>query len=728
MRNYILILLLNISSIIVFANSVEGIVYESTEEGKLELIGANVYWLNTQIGTTTDFDGKFSLEKIANQTKLVISYIGLKSDTIDISNFEDDLEIVLKSNTIIDEVVVTKRRKGTTLNKMSALQTTTLSGAELCKAACCNLAESFTTNASIDVNFSDAVTGARQIQMLGLSGLYVQLLTENMPNYYGLANKFGMEYIPGSWMSSIQISKGASSVINGYEAMTGQINVEYKKPQDSEELFINSYLGSNSMKELNVNSSFKLTDKLSYMFFVHGKNNHIKMDENNDGFLDMPLINQYSIFNRWNYEGENVKYQGGVKYVFENRNGGQESYDFDMPNTKENGYGIQNRINRVEIYNKLGLVDFADEYTSIGLQTSLNLHKQESFYGLTNYDADQLSFYANLIFQSQLFNENHKYSTGISFKTDVYNQTLSTFTKDFDRNYSSVGTFFQYTYNLAETVNLIAGMRYDYHNEFSSLFTPRLNIKYDITESTILRASLGKGYRISNPIAENISYFATSKEIKIDDNLDKEESLNWGLNLHQEFQLFGKKLSLNLDYYRTDFQSQIIADLDENKDYIRITNLNGDSYSNNYQAELIYDFLPGLQTLFAYRYTDVNITTGGELKEKALTNRYKVLATLSYRTPLDKWQFDLTNQYNGGGRMPEFSSESEFDPYNIVNIQITKRFRDWEVYVGSENLFDFTQSNPVLGANRPFSQGFDATQIWGPVHGRKTFIGMRYTL
>ncbi|MBS2097308.1 TonB-dependent receptor plug domain-containing protein [Carboxylicivirga linearis] len=714
----------------------KGSVNAKEKDGIVELVGANVYWLNTQNGTITQADGSFSLPYVNGKGQLVISYIGYISDTVDVVS-RDYVEVILQPDQELDEIQVSGRKAGTHISRIDPMSTVKVTGEELCKAACCNLSESFETNASVDVAYSDAATGAKQIQLLGLSGNYVQMMTENIPNFRGLATPYGLTYIPGPWMDGIQISKGTSSVINGYEALTGQINVEYKKPVNAEKFYLNLFGTDMGRAEVNTHGSIHINDKLKTAVLAHYSKDMISNDLNDDGFRDEPLLNQVNVMNRWEYNNKKGWVtQLGFKYIGEERLGGQMDFDDDVPSADL--YGINIDTKRLEGFFKSGYV-FDDDFTSLAIVANASKHDQNSFYGLKTYDAAQTSLYFNLIFQSYLGNENNKFSTGMSYQMDDFDEDLlidfqhPELMTNYSRRESVPGLYFQYTYVLPEKFTLIAGVRSDFHNLYGTLFTPRLHLKYNITPNTILRASAGKGFRSPNVLAENSYLLASSRDIYITDDIEMEEAWNYGANVTQYIPVNGKELTINMEYYRTDFINQLVADADISARSISFYNLDGDSYANNFQVEAKYELLKGLDVVGAFRYNDVKTTYHGQLMKRPLISDYKGLVTLSYATPLKKWQFDYTLQMNGGGRVPSTQENSignqrpdSFDSYQIMNAQVTKFFRKWNVYVGAENLANFTQANPIIAGDNPFGNEFDSSLTWGPVLGRRIYFGMRF--
>jgi outer membrane receptor for ferrienterochelin and colicin len=716
-----------------FAQKIQGYVYELDDgQEKQPLPGANVFWSGKSGGTATDPNGFFELNRPASgHADLVISYIGYVNDTICLEHDQRKLEIVLNENTTLDEVEIAERAPGAHISRTDLIATQQITLGELKKAACCNLSESFETNASVDVNYSDAITGAKQIKLLGLSGKYSQMQTENIPNFRGLASSYGLSYVPGSWMESIQVSKGTSSVKNGYESITGQINVEYKKPENKEKLYVNLYANHAGRLEANINSSIRVSPKWNTAVFGHVSNQSTLIDHNNDNFLDDPVFTQVNLFNRWNYRSEKMEGMFGVKFLNEARKGGQVDYYSDEPGAGEL-YGTEIKTNRLEAFSKTGFFLQRPE-SSIGWINSYIYHDMNTFFGKNNYNGKQHHYYSNLMLQTYINNTAHTITTGVSYVFDYFDENLND--SAFSRSEHVPGAFAEYTWTIPEKFTLLAGIRGDYDNLHGFFVTPRVHFRYAITEKTVLRASAGRGSRSANVIAENLSLLTTARRFVIAEKLRLEQAWNYGVHLTQYFDIMGKEMSVNAEFYRTDFTNQVIIDKEQDIDHIMVYNLDGKSYANTYQVELKYELIPRMDVTAAFRYNDVKMTLSDELMREPLVNKYKGLFTVSYATNLRKWQFDVTAQFNGSARIPtteglpeEYRME-EFSPvYTILNAQVTKFYKRWEIYLGGENLTNYTQHNPIIAADDPFGPYFDASNIWGPVSGVKIYAGVRFLL
>ena len=627
------------------------------------------------------------------------------------------------------------RRMGGAVNGVSIGQK------EMFRAACCNLGESFVTNPSVDVSYSDAATGAKQIKLLGLSGTYVQMLTENIPNFRGVAMPYALGYVPGTWMKSIQVSKGSSSVKNGYESITGQINIEYLKPEDPQAINVNLFGDTKTRFEANIDGNIKVNDKLSTVLMGHFENTFEEHDENNDGFYDKPRARQYNLMNRWLWKGEHYIFHGGASMLHEKRQGGQ--MNMDSHQAAHGRYEIGIETDRYEAYMKHAFIFDHEHGSNIALFTSASMQELSSTFGHKDYYVNEKNLYASLVFETH-FNEQHSLSAGLSLNHDYLGQSLgynttathaTTLPGIGDEKETVPGAYAQYTLDLGHKLTAMAGLRVDHSSVYGTFWTPRFHLKYAPSSVLSMRLSAGKGYRTVHPLAENNFLLASGRQLGIG-NLNQEEAWNYGASAALLIPIGDKTLKVNAEYYYTRFSNQAVIDYDSDPMAITIANLDGKSYSHTAQIDATYPLFSGFTITAAYRINDVKCTYGGQLMEKPLTSKYKGLLTASYKTPLEKWQFDVTLQLNGGGRMPAPyttatgtpSWDSRFKAYEQLSAQITREFRHFSVYVGGENITGFTQKNPIIGADNPWATTFEPTLVWGPVHGRVIYAGTRIKL
>ena len=738
MKIYGIIVALLLTSIVVKAQRLQGTVNERTTGTNkiLPLTGANVYWSGSSTATVTDSLGHFTIPLRAKSNQLVVSFVGFLNDTIKISG-ESEIQIILTNDVSLEEVTI--RENASTIDRLSPHQTEIITTRTLAKAACCNLSESFETNAAISVSSADAVTGSKQIQMLGLNGKYIQTNVENIPNIRGLAATFGMNFIPGTWIQSIDIGKGAGSVVSGYESMTGQINVELQKPDTHEKLYLNTYVNSFGRGEINLNLSHQLNKKWSTSLLSHGSALKNRMDKNQDGFLDLPLYNQVNFLNRWKYQSEKYVWQFGAKVLSEDRLGGQNDFKSDMKGSTA-VYGFGANINRYEFFSKLARLFPNKPYKGLGWIVNATSHDSKSYFGTTDYNGRQNTFYTNLIYQSIIGSTNHSFKTGLSYLMDQYKENYGTLVRN--RNESVPGAFFEYTYNHLDKFVAVAGGRVDVHNLYGTQWTPRLHLKYSLTNETALRASVGKGFRVANPFAEYYGNLVSSRTVQFLDQLRPEVSWSFGASLTHDYTLGNMKGNFIVDYYRTNFVNKVVADF-EDYQYLKFYNLNGTAYANSFQAEANLNPLKRFDLKFAYRLFDVRQSLQQENGSLALTpqmmiSRHRILFNAEYALPYDKWKFDATLQWNGRKRLVKLGSNEGLntnDPgwswsptFINLNAQITRTFPKWDIYLGGENLSNFRQNNPIFGANDPFGKTFDASMAWGPITGRMVYLGVRYKM
>ena len=742
----IIYILLSIPVFCLSQNQISGMVLETNEKNEpTPLFGANVYWLDTAIGTTTDYDGNFTIPYRLAYKKLVISYVGYKTDTL-IINEPKMVRHLLQATADLDEVTLTSRKQATAKSYLKATNTFTVSSKELLKAACCNLSESFETNPSIDVNFADAVTGTRQIKMLGLTSPYILIATENIPSIRGASQAFGLSFIPGTWVESIQITKGAGSVVNGFESIAGQINAELVKPTTDDKLFVNLYGASNQRLELNTHLNTKVSDKWFTGIYLHGSANNKKHDVNDDGFMDMPIYNQINIMNRWQYTNNEKGVVSFINFKFLNdeKQTGQVNFNPKTDRGTTNAWGSEIDTRRYEVSAKLGYVNPEIPWQSVGVQAAFSHHKQNSYFGLNQYDIEQSSLYTNVMYNSIIGDSRSKFKTGLNYTYDHYNELVNT--TDFGRAESAIGAFFEYAFDNLNELNITAGIRVDAHNLLGTFITPRFHARYTPWEKSAFRMSFGRGKRSANIFAENQSLFSTSRSINIIDNggeiygLDPEIAWNYGVSFLQGFNLFGRKADITFDYYKTDFQNQIVVDY-ENPQEVSFYNLKGDSYANSFQVEVNYNVFSRFDLRLAYKYYDVQTQYGLDKLEKPLVPKNRFFANASYETQrkegaFGQWKFDTTFNWLGKQRFASTSSNpieyqlSEYSPtVGTLNAQITKVFSPkFEVYLGGENITNVRQDNPILGADDPFGSNFDTTFVYGPIFGSNYYAGLRFKI
>ena len=738
------------------------------------LPGASVYWADTNVGEAADMNGNFRIHRVKGYDKLVGSFLGYTNDTITTDKTTTEAIFNLIEGVAVESVVVEGNLRGNYISHEGILKNENISFAGLCKMACCNLAESFENSASVTVGYSDAISGARQIKMLGLAGTYTQILDENRAIMRGLSAPYGLGYTPGMWLNSIQVSKGISSVTAGHEAVTGQINLEHRKPTDEERFFLNLYLDNELKPEVNLSTALPVTEdkRLSTVILAHASVDTHKFDHNGDGYRDLPMARQFNIANRWLYQGENgIQVRWGAKYVNDQRVGGQMGFNKSMIEDKdgkawynwwreEGLYGSVVANQEANAYFKMGKPvgaavfdkdESSEMRSNVAMIVDYDFFTEDAIFGADKgYLGGQHMTNLNLMY-THYFTYNSSLATGLTASSRWVKEALtdrlwsdSNALRNFDRNESEVGAYAEYTYNIKEKFSVVAGVRYDYNAYFRKhLFTPRGHIKWNITPTTVLRGSAGLGYRPTDIITDNIGIMATGRRIVFDTpfgrDFDRMESaLTAGGSLSQTISTINyRDMTISFDYFRTELFHSVIVDQERDAENIYIYTTDGKSYTNTYQADLSWTPAERLDIFATFRYTDSKYTITRadgtqQLVERPLVSRFKTLLNIQYATRMRKWTFDVTAQLNGKSRIPTQTGnieDSELSPiYPMFFAQVTRKIKMWDIYLGCENIAGFRQDNPILGADNPYSPAFNSACVWGPLMGRKIYIGIRFNL
>ena len=715
------------------------VTFETESNEKQPLNGVTVYWLNTSIGTLSDNNGNYEIPLSSSSNKLVFKFLGFKEQVIDVNDKTFYDITMLNDDNILDEVTVNKKRKTIQKSYFKTQNIINVSSDELLKAACCNISESFETNPSIDVNYSNAVTGVKQVKMLGLESPYLLITEENIPMIRGASQVYGLSFIPGTWVESMQITKGSGSVVNGFESISGQINVELKKPYSDTPFFVNVYSNNMGRNEVNIHGNKIINDKLSTGLYLHANKNTSINDKNSDGFLDNPTSNAFNIFNRWQYintQNGTVSFLG-IRYMNDDKVIGENTQD--MVFIREPWKGEIN-TNRFDSNFKFGYVNPSIPYQSLGFQMAYSNHDQDSFFGIRNYNINQNSFYSSLIYNSILGSTLNKIKFGLNYSYDDFDEIVDKKDIFYNRIDKSIGGFFEYSYDSMDSVSLVAGIRYDIHNNLGNFFTPRIHMRYQPYEKSVLRLSLGTGRKSSNIFSENQNVFATGREIKISNKsgkfygLDPEKAINYGLSFRQGFFINNREGDITFDYYVTDFDNQIVVDW-ETQGELSFYNLNGKSFSKSLQIDLEYQIIDNILIKSTFKNFDVKKQYDSGFKQNPLTpkNRFftNIEASTNEKENGSKWKFDFTYNWIGTQRLPSHTELVDFKgnspSYSLVNSQITRVLSNkFDVYIGGENIGGYTQSNPIIGVDDPFGADFDTSLIYAPIHGALIYVGLRF--
>lgn len=698
------------------------------------LRSATVRWKSTNVGTLTDRDGRFTLMRVSHTDTLEVRYASF--ETAFIVATTDTIEIVLVPNTT--NVVVVEADQPTITR--APQKTEIISKKDLQKAACCSLAESFEKNPSVEVSFSDAVSGAKQIQLLGLRGLYTQFLVEAVPLIRSLEMPNALDHIPGSFMESISISKGASTVTNGYESMTGQINICMHNPRTAPSLFVNAYGNTQSRFELNLYGAQQISDELSTMTLVHGRIFEMGMDNNNDGFADIPTFRQLNLVHRWWYADTDIEWQVYVRGILDHYKSGQSVLGHVGPKhirgdtTSKAAYDITTDITRADGFVKFGFLNPFEDMDGSGLSVIVSsaYHNVTTSFG--ERQAQGLQRTVNVRGVAALpFSDNVKLIGGFSFLYDDVQESIMN--NSFARIERVPGVYAEATLKPMPRITILAGLRADAHNLYGTRVVPRAHIKWSISELTALRASAGRGWRVASVVTENLSSYINSRQLFIDPAFRPEDSWNIGASMTTSMEIADRVLTLDAEAYTTTFSNQVVVDYDRDVREVHVTNLIGNSYATNVMAQALFSPIPRLDVLLAYRWVDVQSPYGGQMQQRPMISRSRILTTFSYITLDNEWQADLTVAWNSTGRLPTtvgnaVSNErlTTFPSWWRVNAQITHRIGTFDVYLGIENAMNFIQMDPISGADMPYGSSFDASLAWGPLDPRMLYAGVRFTI
>ena len=715
--------------------------YINDNNKPVNLEGVSIYWLDSSVGVVSDQNGFYSIPFEKSINKLVFKILGFQDDIVVINGEKQYDHIMTEDLAELDEVILSKRKNTIQKSYFKTQNIVNVSSDELLKAACCNVSESFETNPSIDVSFSNAITGVKQVKMLGLESPYLLITEENIPMVRGASQVFGLSFIPGSWVESMQITKGSGSVVNGFESISGQINIELIKPVDNAPIFINVFRSKIGRNEFNFHLNSNINSKFNSILFVHADNNTTIHDTNNDGFLDHPTFKGFNFFNRYQYTDleKGVVSFLGFKYMKNDKEAGE-----DVANLKLERLAWISEINteRFDTNFKLGYVNPNIPYQSIGFQMAYSNHIQNSYFGLRNYDIKQNSFYSSFLYNSIISNTMNKFKAGLNFSFDDYNEIVDISKINYNRIDKSLGAFFEYSYDNLEKISLVAGLRYDIHNNLGSFLTPRFHLRYNPFEKSVFRFSIGSGRKASNIFSENQEIFSTGRTIKIKNDkgnfygLNPEKATNYGISFRQGFVLNKQDGDITIDYYVTDFENQIVVDW-EKQGELSFYNLEGKSYAKSFQIEMDYSISNNVKIKSAFKNYNVKKQYNSGFKQNPLTPKNRFFTNLDFSSNLTEngkqWKFDFTYNWIGQQRLPIHSDQSLLNglspSYTLLNTQLTRVFSEkFEIYIGGENIGSYTQKTPILDSKNPFGANFDSTLVYAPIMAPMLYAGIRLKL
>ena len=737
MKTYYLIILSFCCITNIVNAQIKGLIQGADGSQKKPIYGAKIKLLQAKLGTVSREDGTFELvlPKELPDT-LVISAFGYNPDTLIVSKKDrfTALNVILYSDKLLPEILIEYRKNGHSISRLKTLHVEELTAIELRKAACCNLSESFETNASVDVNITDAVSGAKKIQMMGLDGVYTQIQMENIPYLRGLESAFGLSSLSGTWIEFIQITKGTGNVVNGYESMAGLVNLELKKPDEMEKIYLNVYQNIFGRSEFNFNKGIILNPKWSTGFLGHVSSTYGNIDRNKDAFRDLPTGDNTAFMNRWAYKGKKMEAQFGINFYRDRKVGGQTSFFRNEENQVDTvNYGVLINSKHIDIYGKTGFFG-KRPMQSLGIVYNIKHQEIDGFFGLKNFSGLEKRGYINVIYDDIIGTSDHKIKVGTSFVAIDISQKADTLSQK--RMELVPGIFAEYTYT-GRRLTGVFGSRYDYHSIFREQFSPRVHLKYLLSEMTDLRFTAGKGWRVPNFIIDNISLLASSKQWIAPSETKPEISWNIGGSLVHEMKIFERKASISLDFYHTRFENQLIIDRDETVNTVVFSNLKNSSFSNSFQTEFSFSPIKNLDVRLAYKFLDVEAKYGNEMRQQVMIPRHRGFVNLAYRSRNKRWEYDFTCSVFSPSRLPIqrdmtndtlLISDMKSRMYPLMNAQITHIYKKFDFYIGGENLTNFRQRDPIIDASNPFGSKFDATNICGPLTGVNIYVGIRYAI
>ena len=719
------------------------------------LPGATVMWKGSGTGTVTDAFGFFQLDVRRNPDTLRVSMVGYQTVDVYYSG-EGYLDIPLEPGVLLQSADVVFEERSQSVSLLNPLNIQQLSRKELCKAACCNLSEAFETNASVDASFTDAVTGTRQIHMLGLAGKYTQLLVDNLPGPRGLNVVQGMGFIPGPWIESIFISKGVGTVASGYESFTGQINVAHRNPDTAEPFHLNLFYGGSGRMEFNHVSKHKVGRRWDTVLMTHGEYGQRVNDRNSDQFMDTPLRKDGVVRNEWRFIGDRgLRANISVMGVDMEREGGMVPGDIVAT-----PWVATTEIQRAEVNAKVGYVLPGQEGRSWGSQWTASTHRHWHGFGNRYYDGQQNTFRANVLRSGFLGSEDRQFSAGVSYFYDDFLERgtwgaapteVDANPEEWARTEHVPGAFLETTWTGHPRGMVVAGLRVDQHNLWGTVVTPRLHARWSATEQTSLKMVAGTGFRTPNVLMEELGVWASNRTWMVDGPLEPERGWNAGFNVTSKFKLGYRDADFALDGYWTEFQNRAVVDLDADAHAVRIYNLGDrESRSLTAQAELGWSVHRRVDMRLAYRYVHATTQRDGAEAQGTLVDPYvpqhRAFTQWSYSSKANdrgaSWMGDLTVQWVGPQRIPRPDADfddrpaSDFeDDFVVVNGQISRVFAPGiDLYLGVENILNYRQQNPIVAAQlayedeQMFQENMDASLVYGPIFGRMVYVGGRLTL
>lgn len=742
----LILLLLVAHSWLCHGQAVNGKLFGMQGGNREILPGGVVRWIGTTRAATANENGVFELKDDGiTDRRLVAEMMGFVTDTVTPGS-KTYLSIVLQVDSKTLDGVTIRDRSGAYISSLSVGKTEVINQHELSKAACCDLAGCFGTQASVQPQTTNVITNAQELRILGLSGVYNQLLFDGLPMLQGLSYTYGVSTYPGTIVDNIYVSKGTTSVLQGYESMSGQVNLVSISPSRADKVYLNGYINSFGEKHLNANVALPLgkAGKWHTLLAGHMVQPAGRIDRNHDNFMDLPLLTRYMGFNKWTYGNDREKgfsLQGGLRFVSEKRVGGQMTYDATADKGSNAVYGQVVGYTQPEVFGKLGYR--FSQRQAITLSAAATGHEQRSWFGVTSYHGSQQTAYVNVQAEWR-WHEDHNLKYGASYRYHQLVEDIAfadtfqgrTFAGRYNTALSVPGLFAENTFQwLDDKLMLIAGVRADRHQEWGMYLTPRAMAKYAPDAHNTFRASAGRGWRQVNLFSEQVNLLISSRDIVTVEKLRPEDAFNWGVSHTYRFTASNVSGVLAADFYNTRFFNQVFPDYDTDPRKALISNFGGVSISNGLQAEASLTFYKRVEAKVAYNYLDVYRVEQGVKRRLPFNPPHRMMGAVSYSARNKKWQADANVHWFDAMRLPdtrsnpvEYARPLYSVPYYTLNVQGTFRWRSMEVYAGCENIFNYIQPNPIISAANPFGPYFDISSVWGPTRGRELYMGIRYRL
>jgi outer membrane receptor for ferrienterochelin and colicins len=741
---YIVIIGFLFLSTFAFGQTISGKI--TTENGD-EIPYANVYLKKTKIGTSSNDQGFYELNNVSKDIyTLIVSSIGYKTKSIKINITianKTTRNITLLEDNSLDEIVISGTLRPVTKTN-SPVPVEVYSETFFKKNPTPSIFESLQNVNGVRPQLNCSVCNTGDIHINGLEGPYTFVLIDGMPIVSGLSTVYGLTGIPQALIERVEIVKGPASTLYGSEAVGGIINVITKKATNTPLLSTDVMASSWGEVNTDISMSYKASDKVQGLLGVNYFNFQNRIDNNNDNFTDMTLQNRISIFNKINIERKSNKvFTIAGRYVYEDRWGGEMDWEKEFRGGNQI-YGESIYTNRWETFGTYEL----PTTENLSFQFSANGHYQDSFYGETSYDAEQLIGFGQLVYNKQL-GEKHDLLLGAAYRYTFYDDnTFATLNENGLENNPSIihlpGIFAQDEISLSDRKKLLLGVRWDHNSVHGNIFSPRVNYKWNSKDkSNIVRLSVGNGFRVANVFTEDHAALTGARTVEFDGALDPETSWNANLNYVKKINTENSFITLDASAFYTYFNNRILPDYETDPNKIIYANLEGHSVSKGISLNADLLFTNGLAINAGATLMEVSVTENNIKRKQLLTESFSGVWSISYDFGND-FSIDYTGNLYGPMRLPllgENDPRDEYSPwFSIQNIQLSKKFSNsWEVYGGVKNLLNFTPAaNSINSADNPFDNGvntetnperaFDPSYVYASNQGIRAFVGIRYTL